>query len=82
MGGTIHAVWTSLFVVATETVTENRRGVAGGVLNFGERLLNKKKSNFINKSTVPLSDFVSVSHLGLRFGTDRLFDMAIVAKII
>ena len=47
VGGTIHAVWTSMFVIATEIVIENKRGVAGGVLNFGKNILTYRCSDLL-----------------------------------
>lgn len=35
VGGSAHAVWTSTFVIASEICVEERRGLTGGVLNFG-----------------------------------------------
>ncbi|TRY73794.1 hypothetical protein TCAL_07768 [Tigriopus californicus] len=38
VGGSIHASWSAFFVLASELTVERRRGVSGGVLNFGWNL--------------------------------------------
>ena len=38
VGGSVHAVWSSCFVVAIETVGESKKALVGGVFNVGWNL--------------------------------------------
>ena len=52
VGGTIHAVWTSMFVITAECNIKEKHGVTGGVLNFGNTIFHNLNSGFkLNKST-------------------------------
>ena len=39
VGGSIHAAWGAFFVLTMETTINDRRGLTGGVLNFGEEYI-------------------------------------------